>query len=300
MKKILIGGSPCTHWSIIQNPEKREKKAEGLGWELFLNYIIAKEKFKPDFFLYKNNESISKAIQGQIEEELGVTLCHFDSADVSAQMRRRIYGTNVKVERPHDRGITLKDIVEHDAAPVALTRPRFKEKQCRIYTSKSPTITAAGGGEHIPRVLLKGYSVDDITPDTYKRISREMTVREVERLQTMPEGYTCNLSKTRAMSALGNGWTAEIIMHIMQSWKIPQDEELIVLSMYDGIATGRYCLDKLGYKNIKYYAYEIDSYPIKCALNNYPDIIELGDAFQVRADGWSLEDEYTEEKRVVC
>ena len=57
MVKILIGGSPCTYWSIAQ--KERETTATGQGWELFLNYIIAKEKFKPDFFLYENNNSIS-------------------------------------------------------------------------------------------------------------------------------------------------------------------------------------------------------------------------------------------------
>lgn len=62
MKKILIGGSPCTHWSIIQKKD-RETTSSGVGWELFKNYVIAKEKFKPDFFLYENNESISKAMQ---------------------------------------------------------------------------------------------------------------------------------------------------------------------------------------------------------------------------------------------
>ena len=46
---ILIGGSPCTYWSIAQT-NGRETKAEGMGWELFKNYLIAKEKFKPDFF----------------------------------------------------------------------------------------------------------------------------------------------------------------------------------------------------------------------------------------------------------
>lgn len=49
MIKLLIGGSPCTHWSIAQS-KKRETKADGLGWELFKNFVIAKEKFKPDFF----------------------------------------------------------------------------------------------------------------------------------------------------------------------------------------------------------------------------------------------------------
>lgn len=116
-----------------------------------------------------------------------------------------------------------------------------------------------------------------------------MTVKEVSRLQTMPENYTKVLSKTRAFNALGNGWTAEIIIHIMESWNIPKDEPLVVLSLYDGIATGRYCLEKMGYTNITYYAYEIDEYAIKCALDNYPDIIECGDAFQVREDNWKLE-----------
>lgn len=42
MIKLLIGGSPCTYWSIAQNAKDRETSAKGLGWELFLNYLIAK------------------------------------------------------------------------------------------------------------------------------------------------------------------------------------------------------------------------------------------------------------------
>lgn len=37
--KLLIGGSPCTHWSIAQT-KNRETEASGIGWELFLNYRI--------------------------------------------------------------------------------------------------------------------------------------------------------------------------------------------------------------------------------------------------------------------
>ena len=40
--KILIGGSPCTHWSIAQT-KNRETEASGIGWELFLNYRIARD-----------------------------------------------------------------------------------------------------------------------------------------------------------------------------------------------------------------------------------------------------------------
>ena len=71
MIKLLIGGSPCTYWSIAQK-NNRETKAEGIGWELFKNYLIAKEKFKPDFFLYENNKSASQAIKDQIKQEFGV------------------------------------------------------------------------------------------------------------------------------------------------------------------------------------------------------------------------------------
>ena len=59
--------------------------------------------------------------------------------------------------------------------------------------------------------------------------------------------------------------------------------------MYDGIGTGRYVFDTLGYKRIKYYAYEIDKNAIKVAKDNYPDIIEMGDAFKIREKEWRLQ-----------
>lgn len=111
MIKLLIGGSPCTKWSIAQKKD-REVTASGEGWELFLNYKIAKDKFKPDFFLYENNKSAAQAIKDQISIELGVPLMHINSALVSAQNRQRFYAFNWTVPQPEDRGIFLKDILE--------------------------------------------------------------------------------------------------------------------------------------------------------------------------------------------
>ena len=54
------------------------------------------------------------------------------------------------------------------------------------------------------------------------------------------------------------------------------------------IGTGRYCLDKMGFTNVTYYAYEIDKPAMTVALSNYPDIIQLGDAFDLRRDDWEL------------
>ena len=119
--KLLIGGSPCTHWSIAQT-KNRETEASGIGWELFLNYRIARDKYKPDYFLYENNKSMSPAIRAQITAELGVEPVLINSALVSAQNRQRLYwagkrnpdGTyrQVPVELPEDRGILLRDILE--------------------------------------------------------------------------------------------------------------------------------------------------------------------------------------------
>ena len=115
--KILLGGSPCTHWSIAQK-NNRETEPSGEGWELFKNYLIAKEKFKPDFFLYENNKSAAQAIKDQIAMEFGVGVdpdvrfTYINSALVSAQNRQRFYVTNFgDIEQPEDRGILLRDIL---------------------------------------------------------------------------------------------------------------------------------------------------------------------------------------------
>lgn len=115
--KILLGGSPCTYWSIAQT-KNRETEPSGLGWELFENYLIAKEKFKPDFFLYENNVSASKPIRDEIKRRFDVgksanNYIEINSALVSAQNRKRFYVHNCgEVGQPEDRGILLRDILE--------------------------------------------------------------------------------------------------------------------------------------------------------------------------------------------
>ncbi len=145
--KLLLGGSPCTHWSIAQT-KNRETEPSGVGWELFLNYRIARDRFRPDFFLYENNKSISPAIRAQITKELGVEPVLINSALVSAQSRQRLYwagrrgpdGTysQVPVEQPADRGILLRDILESGTT--------WKEK---AYTLRA----SAGGHQGLSNIL---------------------------------------------------------------------------------------------------------------------------------------------------
>lgn len=381
MIKLLLGGSPCTFWSIAQK-NNRETTPSGLGWELFKNYLIAKQKFQPDYFLYENNVSAAEPIKQKIREELEVNdgtfftlgnkneYIEINSALVSAQNRQRFYVHNCgKVEQPEDRGILLRDILETTAEPINVCKDEkshtikaqyFKSGIANFITNgghaatcvaeiatintpvtangswqennhivepinlsksgKARCCTASYANKGISHILQSNISdnpnkqtwdsVAELTdkldknvyevkngkitirnkqyavnlPDGFYCI-RKLTVTECERLQTLPDGYTDQgVSKTQRYKAIGNGWTAEVIIHILNNAlkNIPKNEKILVLSMYDGIATGRYCLDKMGFTNIEYHAYEIDKYAIKIANGNYPDIIQHGDAFQVK------------------
>lgn len=480
--KLLLGGSPCTHWSIAQT-RNRETQPEGLGWELFRNYLIARERYGPDFYLYENNKSMAPAIRAQITAELGVEPILINSALVSAQSRQRLYWTNIPgVELPEDRGLILLDILEsglplrergytlkanysrasavnalnggHFPAPMAIEpvnvtadgkaqclratyykdgirnmvgntidrKTCVAEKlrinrlgglygQCTrwgIYDvkGKAPCLTASAGmgGGHVPmfpirvgtiesgtgsegqghrvysadgksktlcgngggagaktglytvptdcpalrvaEATAKGYTdilpgecVDLTMPNSKTRrgramrekanclttscqyyqycgtldrpiyevrngqitikgqqypiklmdgyyIIRKLTVRECMRLQTVPEDYVFPVSDTQAYKMLGNGWTVDVIAHILSYCPGITAEPLEVLSMYDGMSCGHLALDKLGAAILRYYATEIDKYAIKTTQTNFPDTIQLGDAFQVREDEW--------------
>ena len=370
MVKLLIGGSPCTYWSIAQT-KNRETVAEGMGWELFLNYRIARDKYKPDYFLYENNKSMSPAIRAQITRELGLEPVLINSALVSAQNRQRLYwvgkrnpdGTysKVDVEQPKDKGILLRDILETNTGdaktyPLCVAqRGRYTNKEgkteqhyearvdqktntlttvqkdnlvaepirigsidqtsssqaFRVYSPEGKSITLCGnGGGAGGKTGLYAIPISKTTGDrsetlrVYKvrdgkiridgreypikladgfYIIRKLTVTECKRLQTVPDTYTFPVSNAQAYKMLGNGWTVDVIAHIMSHFDFGK-EPAVVLSMYDGMSCGRIALEKLGIEVGRYYATEIDKYAIKTTMHNYPDTIQLGDAFAVRTD----------------
>jgi len=346
--RLLLGGSPCTHWSVAQT-KGRETKAEGLGWELFRNFLIAKEKFQPDFFLYENNKSAAPAIKEQIAAELGYPLQYINSALFSAQTRHRFYVHNFgEVELPKSCDCTVADILEQgvpykDGKGYALDVRYYEGKQTgglidssksirvgtvknkkdkisttqssRVFSpnGKACTQCAGGGGMGARTGLYLCPVTEDEKVSPKYRVNgglaeiegikvqlpvadglyavRKLTVKEATRLQTLPDDY-CKAapSASKAYHGLGNGWTAEVIIHLLRKGLegVDRDEELQVLSMYDGIGTGRYCLEQLGFTNVKYWAYEIEPSAIQIATSNFPDIVECGDAFAVRQSDWTL------------
>ena len=398
------------HWSIAQT-KNRETEASGIGWELFLNYRIARDKYKPDYFLYENNKSMSPAIRTQITAELDVEPVLINSALVSAQNRQRLYwvgkrnpdGTysQVPVEQPEDRGILLRDILETGVAwseksycitateakgsnpQQTLTKHRrtmvaepivvngmkngkartvdahmgklennlvprinnpnqakqqydciaepvrvgtiendaknsaFDSQQYRVYSPDGKSVTLCGNGGGLGAktglyatpvggpdgkawpvyevrdgfIAIKGKRYPIKLRDGFY-IIRKLTVTECKRLQTVPEEYVFPVSNSQAYKMLGNGWTVDVIAHIMSHFEGLTTEPVEVLSMYDGMSCGHIALGKLGVQPwlLRYYATEIDKYAIQTTQHNFPETIQLGDAFQVRHDDWRVEE----------
>jgi DNA (cytosine-5)-methyltransferase 3A len=76
----------------------------------------------------------------------------------------------------------------------------------RVYSrdGKAPTLTTMQGGHREPKVALSGYAWRKLTP------------LECERLQTMPDNYTNHVSNTQRYKMIGNGWTVDVIAHILK------------------------------------------------------------------------------------
>lgn len=304
--RLLIFGFPCTKFSVCQKAECRETEPNtGEGWELFLNGVIAKEKFKPDYFLVENNHSISQAVKDEVSKYLGVPYMMIDAALVSGQSRKRVYWFNIPgVEQPEDKGIKLADcinngVVDRDKSLcIARRYAGFQGSQDymrRRYFGKS--MGQAVFEDCTPEYQRELWKADPrkAYEDQIGRI-RQLTCEEVERLFTMPVGYTKYgvddngekfvVPDRWRYECSGNGWVANVIIHILSHINISKDYPIEVLSLYDGIGTGRYVLDQLGFTNITYKAYEIDKWAKGIAKYNYPDIEQFGDAFAVREENW--------------
>lgn len=369
MIRLLIGGSPCTHWSIAQT-KNRETTAEGVGWELFKNYLIALEKYKPDYFLYENNKSMSSAIREQITRELGVEPIMINSALVSAQSRQRLYWTNIPgVDQPEDMGILLRDILEsgvHWREKAYTLRASAATKQGisnivkhtqtggkfgyqgvyePIYSPSGKLLTEAemdymvretkGGRNHFAFEYFHDAGQDKgatLTANTHKGVPYNVCAEPI-RIGTIEsdaknedfdsQQYRVYSPDGKAVTLCGQGGgvgaktglyatpvrvgdmpnaageisgsqsrlvivDAAIFNNILSHVPDIRTAPLEVLSMYDGMACGHIALDKLGGHITRYFATEIDKYAIQTTMHNFPDVIQMGDAYQVRADDWSL------------
>lgn len=228
---LLIGGSPCTYWSIARarGNNERETKASGLGWELFKQYVRALKEVKPTYFLYENNASMSEEIKECISEELGCKPIEIDSADFSAQHRSRYYWTNIPFYKDWQKSdVLFKDIMVTDTSVKSFEKYKdtvrisedglciswdssgkgnySQQNRARRVNQKWNTVPSSGNDKN--NIYISGYKFRNINPV------------EAERLQTLPDNYTaCLKSKVKRVEVCGNGWTVEVIKHILKGIK---------------------------------------------------------------------------------
>jgi site-specific DNA-cytosine methylase len=222
---LLIGGSPCQDLSVYKYDRGDVKGLEGKKSSLFYQFERILEHVKPKHFLLEN-VPMEKEWQDIITELLGVDPILINSNLVTAADRKRLYWTNIpNVAQPEDKGVIIKDIiVPSDQVPekywynkpftyngddrkVQCTleiRGHRNMKEVYNINGKCNTLLADGdGGNRQKKVYQDG------------RCRKFMPI-EYERMQTLPDNYTDSVSDSARYSAIGNGWTVDVIAHIFK------------------------------------------------------------------------------------
>lgn len=215
---LLMGGSPCQGFSSA---------GKGLNFDdprsaLFFEYVRLKNELNPEYFLLEN-VSMKKEWRDIISEQLGVEPININSQDFSAQLRNRLYWTNIPIGKWSPVSVTLTDVLDDG---------------WEADRKKSYCIDANyGKGTNFKRYFHRGSrqivfrkgQIPKIIPreDEANRIQREnrdswriLNVNECERLQTVPDNYTSSAPRMERYKMLGNGWTVDVIAHILKGIKV--------------------------------------------------------------------------------
>ena len=214
---LLIGGSPCQDFSSANLTRN------GLNGEL-----------KPKYFLLENVK-MKKVDEAKINELLGVKPIAINSKLLSAQSRPRLYWTNIpNVQVPTDKEININDILDSGYSPLAKSRcllvsdSRPLRTPVKMYHRSTLGFTTLifKSQEHYEKCKeyydqhFKGMPAKEMvcTSDVFDGV-RYLTKAERERLQTMPDGYCNMLTDNEAADVLGDGWTVDVIAHILSYMK---------------------------------------------------------------------------------
>lgn len=202
---LLIGGSPCQGFSFAGN----QLNFEDPGSKLFFDFVKAKDTLSPKYFLLENVK-MKKEYEQIITDMIGVAPIKINSSLVSAQNRERLYWTNIKgITQPGDRGLFLKDVIAPNSRNFLSEKTAGKKraiKNTRQLNEKSGCILATA------YKLAQANGMTNILDGGKLRC---LSPLECERLQTVPDNYTNHVSNTQRYKMLGNGWTVDVISHIL-------------------------------------------------------------------------------------
>ena len=233
---LLIGRSPCQGFSS----SGKQLNFNDPRSKLFFEYVRAIKECQPKYFLLEN-VVMKKEWQDIISSYLGVEPIEINSSLVSAQNRRRLYWTNIpNVTLPEDKNITLEDILEDIEFPnpaairgrrlnkATIVGRRLDENGHRKDTDKTTPITQClevRATNTDKSNCLTTVDKDNVLtplpigrhPDAFKNNLpfRYYTTKEMCRLQTVPDDFLNMIPDSAARKALGNGWTVDVIAHIL-------------------------------------------------------------------------------------
>lgn len=229
---LLIGGSPCQALSSANVYLKDgEYGVNGDGKSrLFWEYVRAFLTVKPKFFLFENVASMRNADRDVISQALGVEPIKVNSELFSAQKRNRYYWTNISFDVPTERttDVVTQDLLESNVDDKYYLNERmlnyimspaskgWQSGKMEIDLPISRPITATCWKMH--RADTDNYVTTQYTPDGKTNI-RRLTPLECERLQTLPDDYTYGEKDNARYKAIGNGWTVNVIAHILKGLK---------------------------------------------------------------------------------
>lgn len=218
---MLIGGSPCQDLCSMGSGEG----LKGSKSKLFFEFLRAKNEMCPRYFLLENNASMSKENRDLISKYMGCEPIMINSANFSAQNRKRFYWTNIPVLPYVAKNIVISDILYNVAPRENVTDKIYKYVFSGDYKGRKIEKTTKNAIREISeKSRTIGTCAYDISSNTgicfhmgdeyYKPNQIEF-----ERLQTLPDGYTSVLPINKAVFNIGNGWTVDVIAHIFKGLK---------------------------------------------------------------------------------
>lgn len=222
---LLIGGSPCQDLSNYKYDRGDVKGLDGEKSNLFYYYVKALRTINPKYFLLENVASMEDKWKDVISKEVGVEPIMINSDLVSAQLRKRLYWTNIPdVKQPENLHIYLKDI----CIPAINVPEKYWYKREFVYNGDDKKVQATLLGAGLMRNMRECYNLnskcntllcDGDGGNRQKKIyqegrCRKLTPVEYERLQTLPDGYTDCVADCHRYTSVGNGWTVDVVAHI--------------------------------------------------------------------------------------
>lgn len=240
---LVCFGSPCQSFSRAMREEMRVGLEDKVRSGLFLECARILKEINPKYFLMEN-VVMRKEDENVITSMLGVSPVRINSSLVTAQLRDRLYWTNIPgIKVPEDKGIKLSDILDDGYSPVEKARcltacdshgfyngcnwkatSRFHRFYYKCFTTMVfPTKEDFEAVLAITEKIRAGRTsraefYDNCDPEPFKK-ARYLWKGERARLQTVPEDYVDSLTELESADMLGDGWTVDVIADIFRGMK---------------------------------------------------------------------------------